>query len=208
LEGESGEVLQVCLSGILTLTLILTGVAMAVRPDQLSLRAAGFSANENGGTAQVVFDPQFSFRRPFTVDYATQDGSRSERRLRPTNGTIRFVRGQTNATITVRILDDNIFEGLETFTVALSNPTAGATIGPRSTTTVTIVDDESVTPGRLDLQFDPGRGADDTVFTIHSLEGNGLLMGGRFTTVNGVSHNGIARLNSNGSLDAASLQRS
>jgi len=42
----------------------------------------------------------------------------------PTNGTIRFVRGQTNATITVRILDDNIFEGLETFTVALSNPTA------------------------------------------------------------------------------------
>jgi len=27
-------------------------------------------------------------------------------------------------------------------------------------------------------------------------------MGGRFTTVNGVSRNGIARLNSNGSLDA------
>ena len=86
-----------------------------------------------------------------------------------------------------RILNDDLFEGLETFTVALSNPTGGATIGSRSTTTVTIIDDESVTPGTLDAQFDPGGGANGTVLAIQWQAGDSMVIGGSFTAFDGVA---------------------
>src|SRR5882762_3105912 len=118
-KGNQGKFCKYVCPGILTLTLILTGVAMADPPGSVEFTAAGFSADENGGTAQVVLIRNSLFGDPFTVDYATQDGSaQANVDYVPTNGTIRFVPGQTNATITVRILDDSLFEGLETFTVA------------------------------------------------------------------------------------------
>src|SRR5437868_11958185 len=142
-KGNQGKFCRcVCLGllGLITVTPFFSGVAMANPPGSVEFTAAGFSVNENEATARVVLIRNSLFGDPFTVDYATQDGSaQANVDYIPTNGTIRFVAGQTNATITVRILDDSIFEGLETFTVALSNPTAGATIGARATTTVTIL---------------------------------------------------------------------
>jgi uncharacterized delta-60 repeat protein len=55
----------------------------------------------------------------------------------------------------------------------------------------------------LDTSFDPGSGADGTVYAL-ALQADGkVLLGGAFTNVMGVSRNGIARLNSEGSLDPA-----
>src|SRR5439155_17437104 len=138
---------SVCL-GLITVTPFLSGVAMADPPGSVEFTAAGFSVNENEATARVVLIRNSLFGDAFTVDYATHDGSaQANVDYVPSNGTVSFVPGQTNATIYVRILDDSLFEGLETFTVSLSNPTAGATLGSRSTTTVTIIDDQSVAPG-------------------------------------------------------------
>jgi len=76
----------------------------------------------------------------------------------------------------------------------LSNPTAGATIGPAlNPPTVTIVDDESVTPGRLDLQFDPGSGADDTMFHHPLAGGQRFAHGWAFHDGERRLRNGIAR---------------
>ncbi len=56
--------------------------------------------------------------------------------------------------------------------------------------------------GSLDLTFDPGTGADKVVL-VFALQPDGkILVGGDFTTINGVGRKGIARLNANGSLDA------
>src|SRR5690554_4751300 len=63
-------------------------------------------------------------------------------------------------------------------------------------------------PGALDLTFNPndfgsgmGTGANDEVYTT-VLQSNGkILIGGNFTSYNGVPRNGIARLNSDGSID-------
>src|SRR5690554_4070363 len=63
-------------------------------------------------------------------------------------------------------------------------------------------------PGALDLTFNPndfgsgmGTGANDEVYII-VLQSNGkILIGGNFTSYNGVPRNGIARLNSDGSID-------
>jgi len=55
--------------------------------------------------------------------------------------------------------------------------------------------------GSLDTTFDPGAGANGTINVI-ALQPNGqMLIGGGFTSYNGISRNGIARLNPNGSLD-------
>ena len=56
--------------------------------------------------------------------------------------------------------------------------------------------------GSVDSSFDPGAGANNTVCAF-ALQGDGkVLVGGMFTSIDGTSQNRIARLNTNGSLDA------
>lgn len=60
--------------------------------------------------------------------------------------------------------------------------------------------------GTLDFSFDVGLGADATVFAVavfptNSLHAGKVLIGGDFTSVNGVARSRIARLNTDGSLD-------
>ena len=60
--------------------------------------------------------------------------------------------------------------------------------------------------GSVDASFQPGTGASDAVYAIavyptNMLYGGDILIGGAFTNYNGVVCHGIARLNSNGSLD-------
>ena len=57
--------------------------------------------------------------------------------------------------------------------------------------------------GSIDNSFNPGQGPNEYVFYIVELNGGKILIGGTFTTYNGVSRNRIARLNSNGSLDSS-----
>ena len=56
--------------------------------------------------------------------------------------------------------------------------------------------------GSLDNAFDPGTGLDDAVRSIAIQADGKILLGGEFTTYNGVGRSGIARLNTDGSLDA------
>ena len=55
--------------------------------------------------------------------------------------------------------------------------------------------------GDLDPAFNPGTGANGTVFATAVQPDGKIIIGGAFTTYNGVSRNNIARLNANGSLD-------
>jgi uncharacterized delta-60 repeat protein/uncharacterized repeat protein (TIGR01451 family) len=62
--------------------------------------------------------------------------------------------------------------------------------------------------GSVDTSFDPGQGADGTVYAIavyptNTIYGGKVLIGGNFSTVGGVSRRGIARLNVDGSLDTS-----
>jgi uncharacterized delta-60 repeat protein/uncharacterized repeat protein (TIGR01451 family) len=55
--------------------------------------------------------------------------------------------------------------------------------------------------GSLDLSFDPGAGANDSVRSIAVQPDGRVLLGGVFTNVNGVILNHLARLNADGSVD-------
>ncbi|WP_411704692.1 NF038122 family metalloprotease, partial [Edaphovirga cremea] len=81
---------------------------------------------------------------PATIDYATTDGSASDRfDYMASLGTLRFAAGETSRTLTVYIVDDRYGEAPEMFNVTLSNP-LGCTLGSPAAVAVTINSDESV----------------------------------------------------------------
>lgn len=55
--------------------------------------------------------------------------------------------------------------------------------------------------GTLDAAFNTGTGPSSSVYVIATQSDGKILIGGRFTNYNGVSRNGIARLNTDGTLD-------
>ncbi|MGC8638923.1 MAG: Calx-beta domain-containing protein, partial [Isosphaeraceae bacterium] len=82
-----------------------------------------------------------------TVNYATANGTAAAGvDYVATSGTLVFQPGETVKTIAIATLDDNRIAGNKTFSVILSAPGMGATLGAPSATTVTVVDGA---PGRL-----------------------------------------------------------
>ena len=57
--------------------------------------------------------------------------------------------------------------------------------------------------GSLDTGFNPGAGANSTVYSVALQPDGKAITVGDFTSVNGVSRNRIARLNADGSLDVS-----
>ena len=59
------------------------------------------------------------------------------------------------------------------------------------------------TDGTLDATFDQGTGADNVVSTTSIQSDGKIIIGGNFTSYNGIAINRIARLNTNGTLDTS-----
>ncbi|MEN9573244.1 MAG: hypothetical protein RL514_1099 [Verrucomicrobiota bacterium] len=55
--------------------------------------------------------------------------------------------------------------------------------------------------GSVDLTFDPGAGADNAIYAVALQPDDRVIVGGGFSTFNGIGRNFIARLNANGTLD-------
>ena len=80
-----------------------------------------------------------------SVDFATSDGTaKAGSDYTATSGTLTFAPGELSKDIILPITDDNLFEnGDETFTLTLSNPTAGSVLTSPNTSTITIVDNDN-----------------------------------------------------------------
>ena len=93
-----------------------------------------------------------------TVDYKTNDnfsfvecsvvnGQAIQRcDYLPTNGTMTFAANDLQKTFKVITYDDAYVEGNEMLGLSLSNPTGGALLGPQSSATITILDNDAGTP--------------------------------------------------------------
>ena len=57
--------------------------------------------------------------------------------------------------------------------------------------------------GAVDTSFNPGSGANNTVFALARQPDGKILIGGSFTSVNGLTRGGIARLHTDGTLDTS-----
>jgi hypothetical protein len=77
------------------------------------------------------------------VDYSTSDDTAtSGEDYVASSGTLSFAAGQTGKTFIVPIINDGTDEPNETINLSLSNPTGGASLGPRSTAILTITDND------------------------------------------------------------------
>ncbi len=98
---------------------------------------------EDAGSATVVVTRAAGAASNVTVQFATASGSAtSGTDFAATSGTLTFAADETSQVITVPLQDDNEAEPAEAFTVTLTNPGGGATLGTFTVTQVVIVDNE------------------------------------------------------------------
>lgn len=122
----------------------------AVNQGQTFVAAGGtsFSINDvtmaegDSGTINFVFTVSKSGSDAANVSFATSDDTATQPAdYSNSSGTLSFAAGDTSKTFSVPVVGDAAVEGNENFTVTLSNPTNGATLGD-ATGTGTISNDD------------------------------------------------------------------
>jgi YD repeat-containing protein len=120
-----------------------TGTGTIVDTSKPSINVGNVSVSETAGTATFTVSLSNPSTSAVTVNFATANGTAiAGADYTATSGTLTFAAGETSKTVTVAILDDNIYEGStpETFLLNLSSPT-NATLGANGTGS--IVDGEA-----------------------------------------------------------------
>ncbi len=112
-------------------------------PGSLQFSVTSVNAPESVGTVTLTVTRAGGSAGEVTVDYATDDGSAlSGEDYAGDAGTLVLGPGVTSRTVILEIVPDALDESNEVFTVTLSNPSNGATLGERQTATITITDDD------------------------------------------------------------------
>lgn len=118
-------------------------VNMAPLYGSLSFNNTTYSVEENGGSAIITVNRTGGSYGTVTVDYQTSDGTATVGSdYTGTSGTLSFADEENNKTITINISDDTNYEGNETVTLTLSNPSGGAVLGEPNSAELTIIDNE------------------------------------------------------------------
>ena len=101
-------------------------------PAEISIADASASEDALAMTFAVTLSAEAT--ESITVEYATADGSATQALdYESTSGTLTFAAGVTSETISVTLIDDELVEGDETFSVQLSGPN-GADLADASAT--------------------------------------------------------------------------
>ena len=111
----------------------MTGTTADTTPPTILIAdAEGFERAEANVDFTVTLDRASA--DTVTVDYRTSPGTATEGAdYTATSGTVTFAPGDTAKTISVPIVDDDVEDSGETFSVTLSNPT-NATLGNHTAT--------------------------------------------------------------------------
>jgi uncharacterized delta-60 repeat protein len=119
-------------------------------PGTLAFIQTATVVDETDGSMTVSVSRSIGNRGAVSVSYATTAGSATDGSdFTGTSGILSWADGDSaNKSFTIPILDDTAVEFDENFTVALSTPTGGASLG-NALLTVTIVSDEVPVPGTV-----------------------------------------------------------
>jgi uncharacterized delta-60 repeat protein len=150
------------------------------RQETAQFQTAEFSVSETGRVAVLqLVRSDHSSPYDIKVGFATVDGSAvAGIDYQATNGVVVLPSFSTNQTILIPIFDNFKADGIRSFQVVLSNLTDGLSLGENTNAEVRIIDDESSTPGSLELTFGPARGFVPGVNAL-ALRANGkILVGG------------------------------
>ena len=109
----------------------------------IEFTAANYSVSEATAIMTVTVKKTGLTALPATVNYATNSGTATAGSdYTETSGTLVFAPGDNEESFEVPILPDSAYEGPEQFNMTLSVP-VGATLGPQSTATGTITNDDA-----------------------------------------------------------------
>jgi plastocyanin len=110
----------------------------------LRLSASNYNVNEGAGNVTLVFQRVNGDDGAVSVQYATSNGSASAGSdYTAKSGTVNWAdNDDNNKTVNVAILNDAAQESAESFTVTLSAPGGGASLGSPASATVTIADND------------------------------------------------------------------
>jgi len=110
-------------------------------PQTIQFTAASYTVAENVGAAGFPVTRSGSTTAPASATYTATIGTADAGDFTAVSGTVAFGVGESAAVIQVPILPDTLLEPGETFTLTLTGPTGGATLGSPASANVTIADD-------------------------------------------------------------------
>lgn len=158
---ESDESFAVQLQATSPTTIVLVPTARVTILDDdasagvstIAVAKSSYSVREDGGDATISIVRSGNVTEAASVVVATEQGTaQAALDFVDTTGSLSWAAGEGGAKpFTFSIIDDDAVDAGEQLTVRLSSPT-GATLGAPASATVSIVDDESTSPG--DLRFE------------------------------------------------------
>ncbi|MCW8831168.1 MAG: DUF5011 domain-containing protein, partial [Gammaproteobacteria bacterium] len=134
-------------------TLTITDNEPIPSSGSLQFSSAAYNVNENDLTVSIVVSRTGGSYGTVGVDYASADGSAiSGNDYTAASGRLSFADGEVSQVFTIDVIDDADYEGDETLSLMLSNPTGGAGLSSPSLAVLTISENDPVPPAGS-LQF-------------------------------------------------------
>jgi hypothetical protein len=111
-------------------------------PGVIQFAQSAYSAPESGGSVMVFLTRSSSLGTTSVTLTSSNGTATAGADYTAVSTAVTFADGQTFVSASVPVLQDALPEGNETFNLALSNPTSGATLGTSIAAVVTIQDDD------------------------------------------------------------------
>ncbi|MFN8526793.1 MAG: Calx-beta domain-containing protein [Chloroflexota bacterium] len=168
----------------------------------LQLSGATYSVAESAGTVTITVTRTGGTASGVTAQYSTGNGTaQAGADYTATTGMVTFGAGDTEKTFTVPILVDSVAEGAETFTVTLTSPGGGASLGTPTAATVTISDDDTAGVVQLgSATYTFAEGAGNAVVVITRTGGAASGVGVTYATTDGTARAGSDYTNTTGTV--------
>lgn len=123
----------------------------------LQLATAAEEIEEKSGSVRLLVTRTNHTYGVMSVHYAAVDGTAlAGADYTATDGTLTLTNGQTNAYITIPVLDDSLDEPTESFTCLLDSPGGGADLGACTSAVISIFDDDGRAPFPFYESFENG----------------------------------------------------
>jgi hypothetical protein len=190
--------------GTATLTIVENDPAPA---STLQFSAPSYGVGEGDGTVTITVNRSGSSSGAVGVSYATSNSTADGSDYTSASGTLSWGDGDTvGKTFTVAITDDASNESAESFNLALSSPTGGASLGSQSTASVTIVDNDTPPAGTLQFSaptYSVGEAGGTATITVTRTGGSGGAVSVNYATSNGTATAGADYTAASGTLSWA-----
>ncbi len=185
----------------------IAGVTVSITDnDFVGISVNDVSAAEGSGKITFAVTLSAAFTQPVTVAYTTQNGSAvSGSDYTAANGSLTFTASQVSRSLEITLLNDNVNESTETFTLKLSNPTQAiladsigvGTIFDDDGLPVLSVGDVQVSETTATAAFTVTlNGASALPITVSYATGNGTAQAGSdFTTTTGTLNFAVGQSN-------------